>query len=79
MNSNIKDMLKEWADKYETHEYIKSDPVQFPHRYSKKQDVEIRAFVTSWISYGNRKAIIAKAEELEGYFAGNPQIGRAHV
>lgn len=66
--------LIEWADKYETKEFIKNDPIQFPHRYEKQQDIEISAFVTSWLSYGKRDQIIKAAEKIDGYFkvAGGP-------
>ena len=68
MNKQIIQKLRSWADQYETSAFISSDPVQFPHSlYDCKasiQDIEISAFVTSWLAYGNRKQIIAKAEQL---------------
>ena len=30
MTEDIKQKLREWADRYETADFIKSDPVQFP-------------------------------------------------
>ena len=30
MTEDIKQKLREWADSYETAEFIKSEPVQFP-------------------------------------------------
>ena len=42
------------ANHYNTPAFIDSDPVQFPHRYSEKKDIEISAFLTSWISWVNR-------------------------
>ncbi len=70
----MENKLKEWACKYEVKEHILNDPIQFPHRYSNKQDIEISAFITSWISYGNRKAIIAKAEEIDRIFGQSPYL-----
>lgn len=64
--------LMELADFYEVEGFVKDDPIQFPHRYTEKKDIEISAFVTSWISYGNRKAIISKAEFLDSEFSGSP-------
>lgn len=49
------------ADKYENADFIASDPVQFPRRYSGR-DAEVSGFITSWLSFGNRKAIIGAAE-----------------
>lgn len=56
--------LKELAEKYETEEFIKDDPVQFPHRFSNVEDIEIAAFVASLFAYGNRKTFIKKLDEL---------------
>lgn len=65
--------LKELALHYNTPQFIESDPVQFPHRFSKKRDIEISAFVTSWISWGNRKQIIRTANHMHSdIFSGAP-------
>lgn len=61
MNDKFVDMPKCMADKYETADFIASDPVQFPRRYSGR-DAEVSGFITSWLSFGNRKAIIGAAE-----------------
>ena len=52
------------AEKYETSDFIKSDPVQFIHRYDFLQDVEIVAFLSSLFAFGSRKVFIKKLEEL---------------
>lgn len=62
MNDKFVDMPKCMADKYETADFIASDPVQFPRRYSGR-DAEVSGFITSWLSFGNRKAIIENASE----------------
>ena len=72
MNSKNIQQLKEWATEYNRDKFIHSDPVQFPHRYSEAKDIEISAFLTAWISYGNRKCIITKGEELDRMFDGSP-------
>lgn len=61
MNDKFVDMPKRMADKYENADFIASDPVQFPRRYSGR-DAEVSGFITSWLSFGNRKAIIGAAE-----------------
>jgi len=38
--SELKDFLDEKADIYNNLEFIQDDPVQIPHRFSLKQDVE---------------------------------------
>jgi len=59
-----KTKLDELAEKYEVEEFIKDDPIQFPHRYKKQEDIEIAAFVSSLFAYGNRKVFIKKLNEL---------------
>lgn len=60
INNELAIEIREWADKYETADFISSDPVQFPRRYSGR-DAEVSGFITSWLSFGNRKAIIGAA------------------
>lgn len=72
MNDTIARQLHDWAKKYNTKGFIKDDPVQFPHRYKRKQDIEISAFLTAWISYGRRSNILKKAEELHQVIGPNP-------
>lgn len=71
MNDKFVDMPKCMVDKYETADFIASDPVQFPRRYSGR-DAEVSGFITSWLSFGNRKAIIGAAERMDREFGGSP-------
>lgn len=64
MKTVIKKQLIEWADTYESESFITGDPIQFPHRFDRSQDIEIAGFLTAWISFGNRKMICDKANEL---------------
>ena len=41
-----------------------NDPVQFPHRYSKKRDKEIAAFLVATIAWGRRDLIVKSAEKM---------------
>lgn len=53
------------AAEYENTDFIKDDPIQFPHRYNKsKEDCEIAGFIASLLAYGNRKVFIKKLDEL---------------
>lgn len=49
---------------YETKDFIKDDPIQFPHRYKNEEDITLSAFITSCFAYGNRKVFIEKLNEL---------------
>lgn len=69
----IKEKLIEWARKYNTPSFIYSDPIQFPRKYiHSKKDAEVSGLLTALISFGNRKQIIKKAQELDDMFKGNP-------
>jgi len=60
----LKEFLDEKADFYENPSFLASDPLQIPHQFSKKQDIEISAFLTATIAWGNRKSIINNASKL---------------
>lgn len=60
----MKEKLNNLVKKYETKDFIKSDPIQFPHRYTLKQDVEISAFISSLFAFGRREAFIKKLDLL---------------
>lgn len=50
--------------KYETKDFIKDDPIQFPHRGKTKEEIELYGFISSLFAYGNRKMFIAKLNDL---------------
>ena len=62
--SELKDFLDAKVVQYNTPHFIGSDPLQIPHRYSLKEDVEISGFLTATIAWGNRKSIINNANRL---------------
>jgi uncharacterized protein (TIGR02757 family) len=59
--SELKDFLNEKAEFYETLKFIDSDPIQIPHLFSKKEDIEISGFLASTIAWGQRPTIIKNA------------------
>ena len=72
MDTKTISLLREWAKTYNTESFIKDDPVRFPHRFTEKRDIEISAFITSWISYGRRELILRKADWLHSRMGGSP-------
>lgn len=56
--------LDELAEKYESEEFIKDDPVRFLHKFRSKKDIEIAGFIASLLAYGSRKQFIKKLDEL---------------
>jgi uncharacterized protein (TIGR02757 family) len=62
--TEIKEFLEAKAYKYNTPEFIESDPISIPHQFNTKGDIEVSAFLTATISWGQRKAIIKSANQL---------------
>lgn len=56
--------LDKLVEKYENKTFIESDPIQIPHRYKDKKDIEIVAFISALFAYGSRKVFIPKLDEL---------------
>ncbi|MBP7185084.1 MAG: TIGR02757 family protein [Saprospiraceae bacterium] len=50
--------LDEMVDYYNVPSYMDFDPIQVPHRFTKKQDIEIIGFWIAMIAWGQRKTII---------------------
>lgn len=62
--SELTDFLESKVELYNNPEFIDSDPIQVPHQFSKKEDIEIAGFLTATISWGNRKSIINNSKKL---------------
>lgn len=60
----LKDFLDLKVEQYNRPDFISNDPICIPHRFSKKQDVEIAAFFAAILAWGQRKTIINKCTEL---------------
>lgn len=61
---NLKEFLNTKVEQYNNCSFIDTDPIQIPHRYKLKEDIEISAFLTATIAWGNRKSIIKSAHKL---------------
>jgi len=70
--SDIKEFLDEKVNKYNTFAFIDSDPISIPHRFDRKEDIEISGFLTSTIAWGNRTTIIKNASKLVGLMENSP-------
>lgn len=70
--SDIKELLDNLAEKYETADFIKDDPIQFPHRYQRKEDIEIAGFLASLFAYGRREIFIEKLNKLFSLMGKSP-------
>ncbi|WP_271405980.1 TIGR02757 family protein [Tenacibaculum soleae] len=56
--TELKEFLDEKVLKYNNPNFIESDPIQIPHQFSLKEDIEIAGFLAATIAWGNRKMII---------------------
>ena len=61
---DLKEFLDSKVEQYNNIKFIESDPIQIPHQFSKKEDVEIASFLTATIAWGNRKSIINNAKRM---------------
>lgn len=62
--SELKEFLDSKVELYNNPKFIDSDPIQIPHKFSKKEDIEIIGFLTATIAWGNRKSIITNANKM---------------
>jgi uncharacterized protein (TIGR02757 family) len=61
INTDLHEFLDLKVEEYNRPEFLASDPIQIPHKFSLKQDIEISGFLTATIAWGNRKSIINNA------------------
>ena len=70
--AELKEFLDEKVILYNNPNFIDSDPIQIPHLFSKKEDIEISGFLTAIISWGNRTMIIKNAFKMMELFDNAP-------
>ncbi|MCF8273167.1 MAG: TIGR02757 family protein [Flavobacteriaceae bacterium] len=70
--TELKDFLDAKVEQYNNLKFIESDPIQVPHQFSLKEDIEIAGFLTATISWGNRKSIINNAKRMAELLDNSP-------
>ena len=68
----MKDQLDKLYSQINKPEFIKDDPVKFPHRYEARQDREIAAFLAATIAWGRRDLILKSAEKIFSLMGSSP-------
>ncbi len=63
----LRAFLEEQVDRYNRPAFITNDPISIPHRFQKRQDIEISGFVAATLAWGQRKTIINKCSEFFNY------------
>ena len=71
-HSELKEFLDEKVELYNKPKFIESDPIQIPHLYSAKKDIEIAGFLAATIAWGNRKMIIINAKKMMDFMGNSP-------
>ncbi len=69
---DLKILLEENYQRYNTLDFIETDPIQIPHRFQKPENIEISAFLTSIIAWGRRDIIIKNADKMMNLLNNNP-------
>lgn len=71
-DKELKDFLDEKACFYETPVFVELDPISIPHRFSRKEDIEIAGMLAATISWGNRAAILKSAHVMMDLLDNSP-------
>ena len=70
--SELKDFLDLKVEEYNNPKFIESDPIQIPHQFTVKEDIEVAGFLTSIIAWGKRKMIINNANKMMNLMGNSP-------
>ena len=70
--SELKEFLDEKVELYNHPNFIDSDPIQIPHLYTLREDIEIAGFLAATIAWGNRKMIINNAKRMMDLMGNSP-------
>jgi uncharacterized protein (TIGR02757 family) len=70
--NELKEFLDFKADQYENPSFLEHDPIQLPHKFSRKEDIEIIGLLMATIAWGNRKSIINSGHKLMDIMGNSP-------
>src|SRR3954453_1494542 len=68
----LKNLLDRKVEQYNQPFFIKDDPLSIPHRFTRKQDIEIAGFFAAILAWGNRKSIINSCDRLLSLMNNSP-------
>lgn len=71
---DIRGLLDEQILMINRPEFIGDDPVQFPRRFSDIRDIEIAAYLSAIIAWGNRKMICRDTDRMLGMMDNSPYL-----
>ena len=70
--SDLRKFLDQKVAEYNQPGFIENDPIMIPHRYARKQDIEIAGFMAAVFAWGQRKTIIKKSNEFLALMGDEP-------
>lgn len=68
----VKHLLDLMLTRFNTPEFILTDPVQFPRSFKLKQDIEVSAILTAVITWGKRSIILKSAQKMHDIMGISP-------
>ena len=71
-NNELKEFLDSKYVQYNQRKFIESDPIQVPHTFTSKEDIEISSFLTATIAWGQRKTIIKNSFKMMNLLDNSP-------
>lgn len=71
-SSDLKEFLDFKVKQYNRTQFIESDPISIPHRFSLKEDIEIAGFLAATIAWGNRKGIVKSGHRMMEILGNSP-------
>lgn len=70
-NGGVADLLRQYAECYETADFLSGDPSLFMHMVEGDKNMETMAFIASCLSYGNRKQFMPKIQMIADMSGGD--------
>jgi uncharacterized protein (TIGR02757 family) len=70
--SELKTFLDQQVQTFNRQEFIAGDPIEVPHRFNRKEDIEIAGFLAATMAWGQRKNIIKSAHQLMNWMDASP-------
>lgn len=68
----LRGLLENLHSKYNNSGFIEADPISLPHKFTRKEDIEIAGFLAATIAWGNRKVIVRNAHRMAEMMDNSP-------
>ena len=68
----VRKLLDKAVGLYNHVDFIENDPIQIPHRFSRKEDIEIAGFLAATLAWGQRKTIVKNGDFLMDLMENSP-------